>query len=394
MLLQAIAFTFLLEGIRVECSIRLAKDSGKSAFPLRQLDFALETLVRAPRDVFSTLVVCFTEHFIQRYNDIRFYALHSLDALIGRLLDTFTSEGNSVDDRANLSHHIYVLLQSFPSPKELETKPDVFVTDRYFTPEGITRNRSNDARAYKNAFCACWTRYLRLDHQQLQLPTYLYKEILNLVPTRLLPFLESPLLLTKFFLTAFHQDNISVAVQALSGLLYLLVKGRLGEPQLVDATGSEFYSRLLSLLQPSVFHLPVRARFLRLLQVSLQSRMLPTSMRGVFVKKLVSVSLLTFPGASLWLLALALRLMQLGGSATMKSLISQHITPDDIEQQDPLAQDDSDGDTTGLRLVPYSDRISGWETNITDLIKSETSREALLRRISLWELNLARLYVV
>lgn len=246
------------------------------------LDPIIESILLSDQDTFLDLLGFLTTDFLKPFSDIRYFVLLAVESALRMLRRNSPNRDSSIE---NLSHRMFLLLQCLPSSKEVE-KGNFGTLN--LTPDGISRLKSEDNRLYKSSFVSAWTAYLQLDSDELDLTPAVYKEILTLLPTTLLPFMSSPLRLAKFFLLGFQGSDVSVAVQALSGLFYLLVKGRLGEPQLVDREGENFYHRLLLLLQPKVFSMAVRVRFLRLLRLSLQAKMLSTEMRAMFVKKMLA----------------------------------------------------------------------------------------------------------
>lgn len=273
---------YLFEGVKTEAAIRLSQSTPKKAFPAKQLNQIVEAVLFADQNFFPDLLLALRTVFLEPFTDLRYYVLPAIESAVALLRRTAT---NRVVVPENLSHRVFLLLNILPIPPEVEKGE---FGKEHWTPDGISRRKSEDPKAYKAAFVSVWTKYLQLDSDELHLSPAVYKEILTVIPMRVLPSMTAPLKLAKFFLSGFHGNDVAVAVQALSGLFYLLVKGRLGEPQLIDEEGQNFYHRLLSLLQPKVFSLPVRVRFLRLMRLSLQSKLLSTEMRAAFIKKLVA----------------------------------------------------------------------------------------------------------
>lgn len=226
---------------------------------------------------FPDLLETLRTEFVEPFADLRYYLLPAVEAAVA-----LVGRDNSINiSRNNLSRRMFLLLNILPTPGEAQT-----LGTSNWTPHAVSRTKSENELTYKSSFVSVWSSYLQLE--ELKLSPDLYQEILTTLPTKLLPWMATPLELAKFFLLGFHEGDVSTAVQALSGLFYLLVKARLGEPQLVGQAGADFYRRLLSLLQPKVFSLPIRVRFLRLLRLSIQSKMLSTEMRAMFIKKLVA----------------------------------------------------------------------------------------------------------
>lgn len=280
---QSISLRFLFNGLRTESLIRLNQATPRRAFPLKLLKSIVESVLLASTNNFPGLLATLKTEFLEVFADVRFYVLPAVEASVDLLRKGATKKCGMP---SNLSYKIFLLLDSLPIPTQF--KHDAPFCSVNLTADGICRRKSDDQKIYQTAFVSAWCSYLQLDYDELCLTPAVYKEILTALPTSLLPFMAAPLKLAKFFLKAFQGEDVAVAVQAMSGLFYLLAKGRLGEPQLIDNHGKKFYNCLLSLLQPKVFSMPVRVRFLRLLRLSLQSKLLSTDLRAAFVKKLVA----------------------------------------------------------------------------------------------------------
>merc|ERR1711972_899306 len=98
---------------------------------------------------------------------------------------------------------------------------------------------------------------------------------------------------------------------SLSGLFLLLTKHSLGDPETLSTSSSEYYAQLYSLIKPQTFLLAQRARFQRLLGVSLSSGLLPARFAAVFAKKSLCVAAaMSDVGTVMWLVALTYTLIQ------------------------------------------------------------------------------------
>lgn len=161
-------------------------------------------------------------------------------------------------------------------------------------------------REYRKLFQDAWI-------SLLSLPTPLSQctSLLQHVPAQVMPHLSQPLLLADFYLRAFNSSSLEVSVLSLSGLLLLLTRHGLGDPETISNTGGEYFARLYSLLDVATFRLKRRARFQRLLSASLSSGLLPARYAAVFAKKCIRVAIAcTEPGSVMWLVATAYSLIQ------------------------------------------------------------------------------------
>ncbi|XP_053992955.1 nucleolar complex protein 4 homolog A-like [Hylaeus volcanicus] len=389
----SLSLKYLMKCLRIECKIRFTKKTDHSTFPLRLLESILKYCISTSATCFTNLCNTLIEDYFYRYKDLQFYSLQTLESIVVELLETNTLKEVDTfneEDINIISRHIFLLLHSFPSPKEIEKQEHNYGSET-FCLKYLSSNKSVSKIDYQNAFVSCWMKYLRLSNATHHLSLSQYKEVLSILPTRLLPFLKCPLVISHIFFQAFYHNDLQIAVEALSGLFYLIVKSRLAEPQLLDTTAKEFYAHLLTLVQPKIFSLNVRTRFIRLLEASLRSKLLSSTMKAAFIKRLVSVSLLTPPGAALWLLTLALSLLQLSGSGILKFLLLRNISPSIFEEQDPLVKfNESNDDDDGLLLddaIPFTKRMCAWTSLKKNLKPNDETCETLLHPYSLWELN-------
>lgn len=265
-----------MTGIKVEVAIRHSQS--RKRFPLKLLKRLVDNILVS--ESFTELLIDFRVSYLEPFRNLRINVLQCVGPCIcdwRRCIDL-----NESVKPSDWSRRFFSLLRIFPNPTEEsellceETDMESFSTTT-LCPD-----------AYKTAYLDAWCCFLDLCGKELKLSPTVYREVLTVLPNSVLPFMPSPLRLSRFFLLSFHENDLSIAVEALSGLFYLLVSCGLAEPQLVADEGIQFYDRLLSLLQPQVFFLPVRVRFLRLLQMSLLTKLLPHEMKAVFIKKLVA----------------------------------------------------------------------------------------------------------
>lgn len=161
-------------------------------------------------------------------------------------------------------------------------------------------------REYKHLFQEAWLQLLGLGA-----PLDQCSSILQFVPNHVLPHLGQPLLLSDFYLKAFHHGSTEVCVLALSGLLLLLTKYGLGDPDALSSSCAEFYAQLYSLVKPETFQLKKRARFQRLLAASLWSGLLPARFAAAFAKRCMRTAVsVADPGSMMWLISVAYTLIQ------------------------------------------------------------------------------------
>nr|CAG4650111.1 EOG090X04ZD [Sida crystallina] len=140
----------------------------------------------------------------------------------------------------------------------------------------------------KKFFSQVWTYVLKSP-----LNASLYKRVLVILPDKVLPHLEKPLLLTDFLMTSYAIGG-AVSILALHGVFLLMQNHNLEYP--------EFYTKLYSLLEPSVLFVKYRARFFFLLDLFMTSTHVPEYIAAAYVKRLARLSLIAPPNVAVMLL--------------------------------------------------------------------------------------------
>ncbi|CAK9047880.1 unnamed protein product [Durusdinium trenchii] len=195
---------------------------------------------------------------------------------------------------------ILALLKEAPEPEDQDSDDigDVWLE--------TARSFSQYRKDYKRLFQDAWLKLLGL-----RVPLQHCSGLLQLLPTKVIPHMGRPLMVADFYLRAFHAGSLELSVLALSGLLLLLTRYGLGDPETLSSSCGEFYTQLYSLLQPATFRLKRRARFQRLAAAALTSALLPGRFAAAFAKKCLRVAVLcSEPGTIMWLLAVAYGLIQ------------------------------------------------------------------------------------
>lgn len=136
---------------------------------------------------------------------------------------------------------------------------------------------SQGTRKERKLLSKCWFEFLKNE-----LPLNLYKRVLVILPDKVIPCLTNPLRLSDFLTNSYSRGGV-ISLLALSGIFILIDKHNLNYP--------EFYPKLYSLLNPSIFHTKYKARFFYNLDMFLSSTHLPAYMTAAFIKKLARISL-------------------------------------------------------------------------------------------------------
>jgi U3 small nucleolar RNA-associated protein 19 len=131
---------------------------------------------------------------------------------------------------------------------------------------------------------------------RLPLPVSSLKQVLQFLPTEVLPHVASPLLFGDFFIQAYQHNGV-LPILALDGLFGLMTQHGLEYP--------DYYKQLYKLVTPSLFYVRYRTRFFRLLDRSIaRNELLPAATVAAFIKRLVRSSLQAPPAGIMTALAL------------------------------------------------------------------------------------------
>lgn len=166
-------------------------------------------------------------------------------------------------------------------------------------PESVTKRHPVKARSgHHGEFNACWLAILRIVPEDC---IAVHKRILAVLDDSVIPFMTRPQLLIDYLTAAYDAGGI-VSLLALSSLFTLIRKHNLDYPA--------FYPKLYSLLDQRILHISYRRRFLRLLDMFMQSTMITVGLVAAFAKKVSRLALYA-PAASLqWVVPFVYNLLK------------------------------------------------------------------------------------
>uniref|UniRef100_A0A023G870 Putative nucleolar protein n=1 Tax=Amblyomma triste TaxID=251400 RepID=A0A023G870_AMBTT len=186
-----------------------------------------------------------------------------------------------------------------------------------------------------------WITFLRQ-----KLPVRLYRELLIMLPEKVVPYLHNPLLVTDFFIESYNRGG-SHSLMALNGLFVLIHRFHLDYPN--------FYEKLYALLEPSVFYEKYRARFFFLTDVFLSSTHLPAYLVASFAKTLARMALSAPPYALLYIIPfignLLIRHRSLITMINDPSNQDASVDPFDAEQANPSKSQAADSSLWELKTL-------------------------------------------
>uniref|UniRef100_A0AAY4A615 CCAAT-binding factor domain-containing protein n=1 Tax=Denticeps clupeoides TaxID=299321 RepID=A0AAY4A615_9TELE len=239
-------------------------------FPRELVQRVVQRLLSDSEDM-AMLISRFQE-FLEM-DDVRFYVINSVRDYVARLVDKHKGSVMPV-----FQNNVFALLSNINMPSQQSEMSSFMVK-----PEA----KHDDWKAAK----------LKLSYElvviYVQLPGNMYKKVLVIFHESILPYMSEPTLMIDF-LTAAYDVGGAISLLALNGLFVLIHKHNLEYP--------DFYKKLYSLMEPSVFHAKYRARFFHLANLFLSSTHLPAYLVAAFAKRLSRLALTAPPAVLLMLL--------------------------------------------------------------------------------------------
>uniref|UniRef100_A0A131Z008 U3 small nucleolar RNA-associated protein 19 n=1 Tax=Rhipicephalus appendiculatus TaxID=34631 RepID=A0A131Z008_RHIAP len=357
---QSLALQVAMKWIETET---LHKKEGEHHVPSAKVAAVVETLLDAERDM---------KNVISKFNqfldlaDVKTYALRALgkvartwrrvDAVAATKQDGDEDKATSKDDEDDEE-------KKEASSQTTTTKPEM--TDRYvsnlyhlllgfdMTAEphkpgepipvlgGESANYIVNREQEVKRLSAVWITFLRQ-----KLPVKLYRELLILLPEKVVPYMHNPLLVTDFFIESYNRGG-SYSLLALNGLFLLIHRYHLDYPN--------FYEKLYALLEPGVFYEKYRARFFFLTDLFLSSSHLPAYLVASFAKRLARMALQAPPYALLYVVPfignLLIRHRSLATMINDSSDRDVSVDPYDVEQENPSKSQAADSSLWELKTL-------------------------------------------
>lgn len=353
---QSLALQVAMKWIEVET---VHKKQGEHHVPSAKVATVVETLLDAERDM---------KNVITRFNqfldlaDVKTYALRALGK-IARTWRRLCAEGATKQDGGEDKAASKDDEDEKEASSHTTKKPEM--TDRYLLnlyhlllgfdmtakphdPEepipvlgGESTNYIVNREQEVKRLSAVWITFLRQ-----KLPVKLYRELLILLPDKVVPYMHNPLLVTDFFIESYNRGG-SYSLLALNGLFLLIHRYHLDYPN--------FYEKLYALLEPGVFYEKYRARFFFLTDVFLSSSHLPAYLVASFAKRLARMALQAPPYALLYVIPFIGNLLVRHRSlATMINDSSDRdlsVDPYNVEEENPSKSQAADSSLWELKTL-------------------------------------------
>ncbi|XP_056389147.1 nucleolar complex protein 4 homolog [Hyla sarda] len=266
---QELALCMLMKFVQLEGKFPLESANWKDSyrFPHHLLKLVIGSLLQE-KDL-SPLITRFQEYL--EYDDVRYY---TMSVIVERIAQVFQKTKEPLPSA--FLNNVFGLLSSINMPVHSDLSN--FLTEQ---KEKVDDWKPAKLKDHKKAFEKVWMSFLK--HK---LSVSLYKKVLLILHESILPHMSKPALMIDFLTVAYDVGG-AISLLALNGLFVLIHQHNLEYP--------DFYKKLYSLLDPSVFHVKYRARFFHLADLFLSSTHLPVYLVAAFAKRLSRLSLTAPP---------------------------------------------------------------------------------------------------
>ncbi|XP_006640308.2 nucleolar complex protein 4 homolog [Lepisosteus oculatus] len=244
-------------------------------FPREHLKSVVERLLSKEEDM-SLLISRFQE-FLD-FEDVRYYVMGFVTENVAKVMQK-TKEAVPL-----YQNNVFTLMTNITMPSQ-QTDLVNFLVKQEAKHEDWKAAKLKD---HRRVFERMWLGFLKY-----KLPSGMYKKVLVILHDSILPHMSKPALMIDF-LTAAYDVGGAISLLALNGLFVLIHEHNLDYP--------DFYKKLYSLLEPSIFHVKYRARFFHLANLFLSSSHLPVYLVAAFVKRLSRLALTAPPAALLMII--------------------------------------------------------------------------------------------
>ncbi|KFP16794.1 Nucleolar complex protein 4, partial [Egretta garzetta] len=304
----------LMKFVELEAQYPLIKVEWKGSltFPRELLKVVVDGLLPLHEDA-SLLISRFQEYM--EYDDIRYFVIKAVTESIGQVMQK-TKERPLPFYQQN----VFSLISPINMPNK-ECDMVKFMVKQVYLADFL----QFCFKAHKQAFERMWLVFLK--HK---LPTGLYKKVLVILHDSILPYMNEPTLMIDFLTVAYGIGG-AISLLALNGLFILIHEHNLEYP--------DFYKKLYSLLDPSIYHVKYRARFFHLVDLFLSSSHLPAYLMAAFIKRLSRLALTAPPEALLMVIPFICNLFR--RHPACKVLVHRPNGPEDMSE-DPYIMEEEE----------------------------------------------------
>uniref|UniRef100_A0A6J0T7G3 Nucleolar complex protein 4 homolog n=1 Tax=Pogona vitticeps TaxID=103695 RepID=A0A6J0T7G3_9SAUR len=262
------ALCTLMKFVALEAEHPLVKNEWRFNFPRELLKLVVEGLL--PTEENSSLLISRFQEYLD-HDDVRFFVMKAVAENVGSVMQKAKRAPLPVYQK-----NVFALAASISMPSK-ESEINNFLVKHDNQEEW----KVSKLKEHRLAFERMWLGFLK--HK---LPVSLYKKVLVILHDSILPHMNEPVLMIDFLTVAYDVGG-AISLLSLNGLFVLILHHNLEYP--------DFYKKLYSLLDPSIFHVKYRARFFRLLDLFLSSSHLPAYTVAAFAKRLARLALAAPP---------------------------------------------------------------------------------------------------
>ncbi|XP_007426166.3 nucleolar complex protein 4 homolog, partial [Python bivittatus] len=304
----------LMKFTELEAKHPLVKNEWSFNFPRELLQVVVEGLIQTDQD--SSLLISHFQEYMEQ-DDVRFFVMKAVAENLGSVMQKAKRAPFPIYQK-----NAFTLISSIIMPSE-EGEIKNFLVKHANQEEW----KVSKLKEHRRAFERMWLGFLKY-----KLPGSLYKKVLVILHDSILPHLNEPTLLMDFLTVAYDVGG-AISLLALNGLFVLILQHNLEYP--------DFYTKLYSLLDPSIFHVKYRARFFRLLDMFLSSSHLPAYLVAAFAKRLSRLALTAPPDGLLIVIPFICNLLRRHPSCLVlihkpNSLAEMSEDPYKMDEKEPL----------------------------------------------------------
>lgn len=269
---QELALCMLMKFIQIEGKFPLESANWRDSyrFPRRLLKLVIDSLLQEEKD--SSAMISRYQEFLE-YDDVRYYTMSVINERIAQVYQNAKKPLTPA-----FLNNVFGLLSAINMPVESELS-NFLIAQK----EKVDDWKPAKLKEHKKTLERVWMGFLK--HK---LSVSLYKKVLLILHESILPHMTNPALMIDFLTVAYDVGG-AISLLALNGVFILIHQHNLEYP--------DFYKKLYSLLDPSVFHVKYRARFFHLADLFLSSTHLPVYLVAAFAKRLSRLSLTAPPQA-------------------------------------------------------------------------------------------------
>ncbi|CAM5161849.1 unnamed protein product [Eretmochelys imbricata] len=311
---KELSLTTLMKFVDLEGKNPLVKAEWKGSFrfPRELLKLVVKNLIPCEED--SSLLISRFQEYLE-YDDIRYFVMKAVAENIGQVMQKTKEVPLPI-----YQQNVFSLISSMSMPSKQNEVVNFMVKQANQEEWKVSQ-----LKEHKRAFERMWLGFLK--HK---LPTSLYKKVLVILHDSILPHLNEPTLMIDF-LTVAYDIGGAISLLALNGLFVLIHQHNLEYP--------DFYKKLYSLLDASIYHVKYRARFFHLADLFLSSSHLPAYLVAAFIKRLSRLALTAPPQALLMVIPFICNLFR--RHPACKVLVHRPGGPEDLSE-DPYIMDEEE----------------------------------------------------